>query len=39
VLHDYFAWATTAGMARYHAADDVPEDLAIPRWSWEGLQA
>lgn len=37
-LHDYFAWATTTTMARYHeSADDVPADLAIPRWSWEGL--
>ena len=39
VLHDYFAWATTATMARYHrSADDVPDGLAIPRWSWDGLQ-
>ena len=39
VLHDYFAWATTATMGRYHAsADDVPTGLAIPRWSWAGLQ-
>jgi hemoglobin len=39
VLHDYFAWATTTTMARYHeSADDVPEGLRIPRWSWEGLQ-
>jgi hemoglobin len=38
VLHDYFAWATTTTMARYHeSADDVPEGLAIPRWSWDGL--
>jgi hemoglobin len=37
-LHDYFAWATTTSMAAYHAsADDVPEGLAIPRWSWDGL--
>ena len=40
VLHDYFAWATTTTMARYHdSADDVPAGLAIPQWSWEGLQA
>jgi len=40
VLHDYFAWATTTTMARYHdSADDVPHGLAIPRWSWDGLQA
>jgi len=39
VLHEYFAWATTTTMARYHdSADDVPEGLSIPRWSWEGLQ-
>jgi hemoglobin len=39
VLHDYFAWATTTTMARYHdSADDVPADLTLPRWSWDGLQ-
>ena len=39
VLHDYFAWATTTTMARYHrSADDVPDDLRIPRWSWDGRQ-
>jgi hemoglobin len=38
VLHDYFAWATTTTMARYHqSADDVPDGLRVPRWSWEGL--
>lgn len=38
VLHDYFAWATTTIMSRYHdSADDVPDDLPIPRWSWRGL--
>ncbi len=38
-LHDYFAWATTATMGRYHrSADDVPIGLTIPRWSWTGLQ-
>ena len=39
VLHDYFAWATTTTMARYHeSADDVPDGLPFPRWSWNGLQ-
>ena len=39
VLHDYFAWATTTTMARYHeSADDVPEGLTIPHWSWNGMQ-
>jgi hemoglobin len=38
VLHDYFAWATTTTMARYEeSADDVPDGLSIPRWSWDGL--
>src|SRR4051812_15939856 len=38
VLHDYFAWATTTTMARYHeSADEVPNGLRIPRWSWDGL--
>jgi hemoglobin len=38
VLHDYFAWATTTAMARYHdSAGDVPDGLRIPRWSWDGL--
>jgi hemoglobin len=39
VLHDYFAWATTTTMSRYHSsADAVPDGLAVPRWSWDGLQ-
>jgi len=39
VLHEYFAWATTTTMSRYQrSADDVPEELVIPRWSWDGLQ-
>jgi len=38
VLHEYFAWATTTTMARYHrSADDVPDGLEIPHWSWDGL--
>ncbi|MET7400056.1 group II truncated hemoglobin [Dactylosporangium sp. NPDC005572] len=38
-LLDYFTWATTTTMSRYHgSADDVPADLPIPRWSWNGLQ-
>ncbi len=39
-LHDYFAWATTTTMAAYeHSAADVPPDLRLPHWSWDGLQA
>src|ERR1035437_627285 len=31
VLYDYFAWATTTTMSRYHrSADDVPEKTAYP---------
>lgn len=38
VLHDYFSWATTTTMARYQqSADDVPDGLPIPHWSWTGL--
>jgi hemoglobin len=38
VLLDYFTWATTTTMSRYHeSAADVPEGLSIPRWSWDGL--
>ncbi|HTZ91066.1 MAG TPA: group II truncated hemoglobin [Streptosporangiaceae bacterium] len=40
VLHDYFSWATTIAMARYHgSANQVPEGMRIPRWSWDGLQS
>src|ERR1700749_3346957 len=40
VLHDYFTWATNISMTRYHkSAKDVPNNLSIPRWSWDGLQA
>jgi hemoglobin len=40
VLYDYFAWATTTTMAQYHeSADDVPNGLSIPHWSWDGLQS
>jgi len=36
--HDYFAWTTTVTMAHYHdSADDVPDGLTIPNWSWDGL--
>ena len=37
-LHDYCAWATTTTMSRYHhSADEVPDGLHIPKWSWDGL--
>ncbi len=38
VLHDYFVWATRTTMSQYQrSANDVPEGLRIPRWSWDGL--
>jgi hemoglobin len=38
VLSDYFAWATTTEMSRYpRSAEDVPDGLRIPKWSWDGL--
>jgi hemoglobin len=38
LLHDYFEWATTTTMSRYHrSADDVPDGLHIPQWSWDGV--
>ena len=38
VLREYFEWAATTTMARYHrSADDVPDGLRIPHWSWQGL--
>jgi len=37
VLHDYFAWATTHTMSRFHrSAQEVPEGMSIPRWGWHG---
>ena len=39
VLHDYVSWTTTGTIAAYPAdANDVPADLRIPHWSWDGLQ-
>ena len=36
-LLDYFRWATSY-MSRYpDSPDDVPEDLRVPQWSWQGL--
>ena len=36
-LHDYFAWATLTTLTRYpDSADDVPDQLVIPKWSRDG---
>lgn len=37
VLHDYFAWSTPHVNRFERSAADVPEDLQIPLWSWDGL--
>jgi hemoglobin len=38
-LHDYFAWATTVSMAGHPTSpDDVPDDLTIPQWTWDGMR-
>ena len=37
VLHDYFAWSTVFVNRFERSADDVPDGLEIPRWSWDGL--
>jgi hemoglobin len=35
-LHDYFRWATE-GLSHFpESADEVPGDLSVPRWSWDG---
>ncbi|WP_248760029.1 group II truncated hemoglobin [Pseudarthrobacter sp. SSS035] len=37
VLHNYFTWAATTTMSRYQrSAEDVPDWLRIPHWSWDG---
>ena len=36
-LSAYFAWSTTHEMGVYpESADDVPDGLPLPRWSWDG---
>jgi len=37
-LHDYFSWATRTAMVRFHGSgDEVPDDLRLRHWSWDGL--
>ena len=37
-LSDYFAWSTVHEMGVYHeSVEQVPDGLALPRWSWDGL--
>lgn len=37
VLHDYFAWSTPFVNRFERSAEDVPDGLRIPHWSWDGL--
>jgi len=37
-LSNYFAWATSHEMGVHHeSAEQVPDGLPLPRWSWDGL--
>ncbi len=38
VLHDYISWAAGEVNAISPLGSVVPEDLAFPHWSWEGLE-
>ena len=39
-LLDYFTWTTMTTISRYkQSADDVPEGMTIPRWTWDGPAA
>lgn len=35
-MEDWFRWATSLMAAHPGSADDVPDGLALPHWSWEG---
>ncbi len=37
-LRAYMAWAVNDVMAYSQPGSAVPEDLAVPRWSWDGLE-
>ncbi|WP_198412628.1 chloride channel protein [Nocardioides mangrovicus] len=36
-MRAYMEWAVTGVNAYPESKDDVPEDLAMPRWGWDGL--
>jgi hemoglobin len=36
-MHDYMVWATAEMIAYPDSDADVPADLPMPRWSWDGL--
>ncbi|HYU85818.1 MAG TPA: group II truncated hemoglobin [Kribbellaceae bacterium] len=35
-LKDYFRWATSLMASHPDSADDVPDGLKLPHWSWHG---
>lgn len=35
-LKDWFRWATDLMAAHPHSPDDVPDDLELPKWHWNG---
>ncbi|GAB3243899.1 group II truncated hemoglobin [Nocardioides dilutus] len=35
-LTDYFAWGIAELNHAYPSVDDVPDDLPLPSWSWDG---
>jgi hemoglobin len=35
-LNDWFHWGIELMGSHHETADDVPKDLPMPRWSWEG---
>lgn len=37
-LVDYFRWATEEMMGTAQRPEDVPEDLLVPKWGFDGLQ-
>ena len=36
-LTDYFAWSIADVNHTYGEVPDVPDDLPVPRWAWDGL--
>jgi hemoglobin len=37
-LRSYMEWAVAEVVSYSPAGSEVPPDLAVPRWSWDGLQ-
>lgn len=34
----WFTWATAALNHRWPTPDEVPDELALPRWAWDGVE-